>query len=349
MNIAYIIPSLANKGPIRVVQQIIDYFPPEFKDSFTVYYFDEIKELEFKCKTVKISFFKKTDFDYYDIIHVHGLRPDLYTLYHKRKIKSIIVSTMHNYIYSDFKYEYGTLKGYFFGFIWLTILKFSEKKIVVINDHMKKYYTKYFSKNKIYTIPNGRSFDLLKSDNEIVSEILKLKKNYKIIGAVSVVIKRKGFHLIIELLEKRKDLAFVLVGDGSELESLKEMAKNLHVDNRVLFLGYQLDGHHYMPHFDMFIMSSKSEGQSLTVIESAAYSIPVVCIKIPVFLCLYSKNEVSFFEEHNLNSLSNAVDSVLKNYSNFSKDINSKYLKDYTAEKMSKNHRVLYKNLCNEK
>lgn len=88
MKIAYIIPKLVNKGPIIVVQELVQQMITHGHECY-VYFFDEGQEISPPCKTQKISFFESIDFNKFDIIHTHGLRPDLYVFIHKpHKCKS---------------------------------------------------------------------------------------------------------------------------------------------------------------------------------------------------------------------------------------------------------------------
>ena len=82
MNIAYIIPKRINAGPILVVQELVKQMILH-GHSCIVFYFDEGQEINFLCSTKKISFSQRIDFNSYDIIHTHGLRPDLYIFLHK--------------------------------------------------------------------------------------------------------------------------------------------------------------------------------------------------------------------------------------------------------------------------
>lgn len=77
MKIAFLLPSLANKAPIIVANELVRLLL-EKGHSCDVYYFDDICELPFACSTYRVNFFSKIDFASYDIIHSHGLRPDLY-------------------------------------------------------------------------------------------------------------------------------------------------------------------------------------------------------------------------------------------------------------------------------
>jgi glycosyltransferase involved in cell wall biosynthesis len=140
MNIAFILPSLANKGPVILALELINYFIKE-GHKCDVYYFDNIKELDVPCFTQRISFFKKIDFNRYDIIHTHMFRPDIYCAIYKSKIYKTtkVVSTIHTAIYDDLKYAYGFFKSLIMIPFWKKAWE-AKDHIVVLTNTAKDYY-----------------------------------------------------------------------------------------------------------------------------------------------------------------------------------------------------------------
>ena len=107
MKIAYILSSLENAGPIVVayelVQQLIKH-----DHTVEVFYFDDKIDLDFPCPIHKISMWKQFKFHNYDLVHCHGLRPDLFVLLHKPMFcKTPVVTTIHSYMFSDHAFKYG--------------------------------------------------------------------------------------------------------------------------------------------------------------------------------------------------------------------------------------------------
>ena len=151
--VALLVPSLANKGPIRVIQNLVNSsgnFVGKDQVSLTVFYFDPIFELKLNCETKPIKLLNVAE---YDIIHTHGLRPDFYAFRKRKKIKKHIV-TIHNFLFPDLEYTYNGLVSLVFGHIWLLCWKRSDI-LVTLTDSMKEYYSKYFPKEKLKRIYNG--------------------------------------------------------------------------------------------------------------------------------------------------------------------------------------------------
>lgn len=348
MKIAFILPKLANQGPILVVKNIVENLINKV-ELIDIYYFDSIlKEIEFPCKTFKINFFQKIDFNNYDIIHSHMLRPDAYIWFHRRNIKARCISTIHQDIKQNLKYSYNGFVSIFFSRIWFNFLK-SQDVLVMLSKEMKDNYGKVFSYKRLFIIYNGINIDTsLEIEIEDKAILEELKCNYSIIGSVALLTKRKGIDQLIKVLVDQKDLALVVVGDGKERGNLLKLATKLNVINRCLFLKYRNKGYRYIKYFDFFAMPSISEGFGLTLLEAAELEKPIICSNIPVFKELFSEKEVSFFQLFDIKSLSEAINKIKYDSSNEVKLAKEKYLKSYSAKVMAEKYLKLYKNVLKQ-
>lgn len=85
-------------------------------------------------------------------------------------------------------------------------------------------------------------------------------------------------------LRKRTDLArpveLTVVGDGSQLEGLRDQARKAKLDDVVHFAGSRKDVPDLMRSFNVFILSSFNEGISNTILEAMACGLPVVATAV---------------------------------------------------------------------
>jgi glycosyltransferase involved in cell wall biosynthesis len=73
-----------------------------------------------------------------------------------------------------------------------------------------------------------------------------------------------------------RDARLVVVGDGPERGRLESLAGLLDLSRSVHFLGPRLDVDLILPAFDVFALSSLSEGLPMTIIEAMAAGVPIV-------------------------------------------------------------------------
>lgn len=72
-----------------------------------------------------------------------------------------------------------------------------------------------------------------------------------------------------------------ILGDGDLRENLSKMAKDLGIDDRVSFLGFQRDPFSHMRRADIFVLSSRWEGFGNVLVEAMAMGTPVVSTNCP--------------------------------------------------------------------
>lgn len=68
----------------------------------------------------------------------------------------------------------------------------------------------------------------------------------------------------------------LLVGDGQERTKLEAQAVDLGVNKQVVFAGYQGDVRKYLQAMDVFVLPSRSEGISISLLEACVSGLPVV-------------------------------------------------------------------------
>jgi glycosyltransferase involved in cell wall biosynthesis len=82
------------------------------------------------------------------------------------------------------------------------------------------------------------------------------------------------------LLDGGVDACLCLVGDGPDREATEQLAHNLGIVDRCLFLGYQDDVAPFYAAFDALVLPSANEGTPVSAIEALAGGRPVVATRV---------------------------------------------------------------------
>ncbi|MDR1226374.1 MAG: glycosyltransferase [Prevotellaceae bacterium] len=347
MKIAYILPSLVNKGPIIVAQNLANELCAR-GHHVDVYYFDEKYGAHFNCPTKKLDKKRMPDFDTYDIVHSHMYRPDKLLSKIKRSfIHAKAVSTIHAHIEKDLAYSYNKLVSFIFSLLWIRYLKKMDM-VVAISHFIEKTYIHKFK--CISTVYNGVDVDINTkcAENKIIEKLTQINNLYKIIGSYASLSFGKGLHQVINILPEKKDWAMVIIGEGREKANLKKLAAKNNVSDRVLFFPYLINPYNYLPLFDIYAMPSYSEGFGLALVEAALAKVPVVCSDIAIFRELFSEEEVAFFTLDDMTSLSNAIDAACANRKRLAENAYKKATSDYTIHAMVDGYLHLYKRILND-
>lgn len=120
-------------------------------------------------------------------------------------------------------------------------------------------------------------------DTEAFKPVTKETNTKLRILCVSRLIKRKGIDYLLESIALVKeifgdDFEVCIIGEGDQEQELKEMSKQLKIDDVVIFEGYI--EHSKLPEFysnsDIFILPSLNEGMSNTILEAMASGLPII-------------------------------------------------------------------------
>lgn len=344
MKIAYILPSLRNQGPIIVVKSLSDYLV-QHGCEVDIYYFDDYPGMPFSCATRRIRMNEPIDFDKYDIIHSHCLRPDKYVVKWKNSIHhSKVISTLHQDTYRSFSYQYNFLLSKLFTWYWCR-LQSQFDAVISISNQLKDIYNEKV-KTDVVTIYNGCPTDFeKKKDCCLVDKLKSIKSQYKLLGTYAFVTRRKGLDQILKTLPYLTEYAFVIIGEGPDIDRLKQISAEFDITDRVFFFPYQKNPRNYLPYFDIYVMASYSEGFGLSMVEAALAKRAIVCSNLPSFDEIFPNNEASFFKLNNRDSLKNAI---LKAYD--AKELYGMKAYDrcynfFTSDKMGENHLAFYRKI----
>lgn len=85
----------------------------------------------------------------------------------------------------------------------------------------------------------------------------------------------------IPLIARRiPEARFLVLGEGREKAALGARARELGVGDRVVFAGFRSDVQRFYPIMDVSVLTSLSEGLSITILESMSFGIPVVATAV---------------------------------------------------------------------
>lgn len=139
---------------------------------------------------------------------------------------------------------------------------------------------------KIHEIKNGIDTDYFSpmgKDKEFLEE-LGITDNALIIGNIARLALVKDHIALIKafaLTEKHcPDIRLLIVGDGSERANLENLVTELTISDKIAFLGFRRDIKKILALFDLFVLSSISEGISITILEAMACGKPVIATDV---------------------------------------------------------------------
>ena len=338
--IAFFLPKLIKSAPIIYYKNLIDFLIIKF--DITIFYFKGIDEIGFNCKTIKINFRDKPDFNNFNLVQSFGFVPDFFLAYNRKRIKVPIVSTIHSYVFFDLKSQFNFLFSYILGLFWIFNLNKFDK-LVCLTKNMEDYYRYFFKSMKLTYIYSGHSVDtkyLL--DSQELDVITSFKSDKILLGIFANATYQKGIDHVIKFISLSDKYNLLIIGDGKYLNKLKNLAQKFNVDKNCLFLGHKDHAHKYFRVIDIYVLSSYQEGFGLVGLESSIYKIPIVCNDIPVFREIYDENSVCFYNCFDSESFLSALELSFEKRMYFSEKIAEYSRRKYTLDLMRLKYQDLY-------
>lgn len=105
-----------------------------------------------------------------------------------------------------------------------------------------------------------------------------LGDNDFVIGSVGRFELVKSYDVLLQAFKKAwlPGMKLFLVGNGSQRSKLEQMAQDLEIASLVVFVGQRIDAYRFYPLFDVFALSSQTEGLSIALLEALAFGLPIV-------------------------------------------------------------------------
>ena len=130
--------------------------------------------------------------------------------------------------------------------------------------------------------------------------------------------KQKGFIYLIQAMARLQDkvpVRLVILGKGEQEAALKQLARDLDIQDKVAFIGFQSNPYKFIARADVFVLSSLWEGLPTVLIEAMACGTPVVSTDCPSGPGEIITHEVNglLVPPANTEALSAAILRVLKN------------------------------------
>lgn len=165
-------------------------------------------------------------------------------------------------------------------FIVNLCLKLNRRIVTVSNDLERSISIQFPSDaHKIVMIPNGVEMPLpLKS-----VEKMKEPRSVNLVSVGSI-IPRKDLTTALKALSMLpQEFTLTIIGDGPERSRMISLSKELDIESRVIFIGHIVPEKitNYLKNFDVFLITSISEGRPNALLEACACGVPVVGSNIP--------------------------------------------------------------------
>lgn len=222
-----------------------------------------------------------------------------------------------------------------------------------LSDYLKEVVRLNYG--KIHRIENGidtSKFYPREKNKELMKE-LRIYEDVFIIGNIARLAPVKDHFTQVKAFtianNSCPNMKLLIVGDGSQRSNLEELIKELNLSENVKLLGFRRDIKELLSILDVFVLSSISEGTSITILEAMASGKPVIATDVGGNSKLVIDNVTGFLvPARNIEAMAEKF-TVLYNNRKLGKVMGSKgrekVIGHFSVQEMTRQYEELYREL----
>ena len=210
----------------------------------------------------------------FDIIHCHQYTPWVYGTLATLGTKSKVIFTEHGRFYPD--------KSSWKRRVINPLLSFFTDAFTAISESTKASLVTYefLNERNIDVIYNGIKPLTSKNLETQTKLAYSIPEDTRILGTIARLDPIKNQKMMLKafkiISDSSQNTVLIIVGDGEMRDDLTVIAEGLGISNKIIFTGYISNPIELLNIFDIFLLSSFSEGTSMTLLEAMSLSKPCV-------------------------------------------------------------------------
>lgn len=195
-------------------------------------------------------------------------------------------------------------KFYFWYFKFL--IKFIDKPVFVSRQNLSRARNMNLLERGELVYNGLDPEKLYLYDREEARKLLKqfhvdLADKY-VIGSIGRLTYVKNYEFLIdsfdEILKFKPEAKAVIIGDGDRKDKLRKMTRDRGLENKIFFVGGINNASRFIKAFDLFVLPTRYEGLSITLIETLMSGVPALATDV-------GGNRETFMSENELYELNN--------------------------------------------
>jgi glycosyltransferase involved in cell wall biosynthesis len=210
-----------------------------------------------------------------DVVHTHGYHADVVAAPSCHRTGAAVVTTLHGFTGGGVKnrcYE------------WLQRRAVREcDGIVAVSQAMAEELTRTgLSTDQLHVIPNILPPPGPRLFRGAARRSLGVAAERFVVGWVGRLSHEKGLDLLLDALALAEDdeIDLAVLGDGPERQRLMRQARTLGIDPRVVWCGTVPGADRFFPAFDLLVLSSRTEGSPIVLLEAMSACVPIVATEV---------------------------------------------------------------------
>jgi glycosyltransferase involved in cell wall biosynthesis len=210
-----------------------------------------------------------------DVVHTHGARPDVVDAGEVRRSGIPTVSTVHGF-------TGGRLRNRFYEGLQRAALRRLHAVVAVSRPIADRLRHTGVPPGVLHVIPNAFADAGSVLDRAAARAELGLDPDAMVVGWVGRVSGEKGPDVLLDAIRRlpHLPLTVVMFGDGPLRPGLEIRARDAGLAGRVLWYGNVPRASRLFRAFDLYVLSSRSEGVPIVLFEAMAARVPIIATRV---------------------------------------------------------------------
>jgi glycosyltransferase involved in cell wall biosynthesis len=240
------------------------------------------------------------------VVHTHGYRTDVIAGGVAQRLGLPTVTTVHGFTGGSWKnrlYE------------WLQVRAFRGFDAVVAVSPLlaAQLRQRGVGDTRVKLIVNAWTQTGEPATREVARRELGIATDAVTVGWVGRTTREKGADVLIAAIPRLPPgIGVSIIGDGAERSRLESMARSLGVAERVRWHGLVHDAGSLLRAFDVFVLSSRTEGTPIVLLEAMSAAVPIVATRVGGVPNVVSEREAVLVPSENPAALAAAIEQVVR-------------------------------------
>ena len=239
-----------------------------------------------------------------DVVHTHGYRSDVIGGLAAASARIPRVTTVHGFTGGNAKNRANE---------WLQVRSYyAFSAVVAVSQTIVQHLRNAGLPDRlIRTIPNAIDPRIAVTSRDATRARIGAIADEFVIGWVGRMSSEKGLDVLVEALPNVKQpFKCIFIGDGPDRSQLSGQVAKLGLDSSVRWTGVVPDAASLFSAFDVFVLSSRTEGIPIVLLEAMRASVPIVATRVGGVPEMLDETEALLVPSEQAAALAKAIGSV---------------------------------------
>lgn len=246
-----------------------------------------------------------------DVVHTHGLRPDVVDAPAARALGIATMTTVHGYTASS-------LRTRLYAYIQRSCLR-SFDAVVAVSNQLARTLAAHVDVSRLHVIPNAFIPGAALVSRAAARARLGVRDDRFLIGWIGRLSPEKGVDVAVHALAylaralPGASLELAVLGEGSTRSDAQRLARHVGVAPLITWHGARPDAARLMRAFDVFVLSSRAEGTPMVLLEAMFAKTPIVATRVGGVPEMLSPDDALLVKRNDPRALAAAIQQVRAN------------------------------------